>query len=388
MRDNQKVHALPRLFLLILLLFVVVGLFAPFLANEKPIFQIDSQNHINFFSISRNDSAEFKLSAPIPYSPQNIDVRNMGAISPFGQQAASSLHQRHWLGTDLIGRDVLSALIHGARTSLLIGVGAILISAFLGIMIGGLAGYFGDFSLKISRFRFYFIFMISAFLLFYFVQIQKYNFYSSSFLMEFISLLLVQLLLFLIIIWTCNHLLKKLERRHSWKLRNLPVDQYLSRIIEIVSTLPVLFIIITLSAIFRPSIWNVVVIIGFTGWTGIARFSRAEFLSLKEQNFVFSAKALGLRSRRILFAHILPNAYPTILTALSFAFAGVILAETTLSFLGVGLPPEQASWGSMLAMARQQPSAWWLAVFPSLCIFLTIFSLHYLARNLQARKND
>src|SRR5690606_22459975 len=101
----------------------------------------------------------------------------------------------------------------------------------------------------------------------------------------------------------------------------------------------------------KPSIWNVILIIGLTGWTSIARFTRAEFLSLKAQNFVLSAKSLGLPNRKILFNHILPNAYTTIFTALTFAFAGAILAETTLSFLGVGLPPEQLSWGSILSMA-------------------------------------
>ena len=379
MRFKPKSKTLKNICLSILLAFVFLGLLAPFLANEKSILIIEQDHDFHFFPTSINDSIVFEIQAAIPHSPQNVDVKNLGAKGPFDEQNYPSAYYRHWLGTDLIGRDVLSAIIHGSQTSLLIGFASIFISGILGILIGGFAGYFGDNGLKISRLRAFTLAILSIFLLLYFVQIQKFNWVTKDQITEFIFLLIFQAFLLLGIVSLINFLLKKLEAKFRWKSIPIPIDHTLSRVIEIVSTLPILFIIITLSAILKPSIWNVVLIIGLTGWTGIARFTRSEFLSLKAQNFVLSAKSLGLPNRKILFKHILPNAYTTLFTAITFALAGVILAETTLSFLGVGLPPEQVSWGSILAMARQQPEAWWLAFFPSLSIFLVIFSLHYLA---------
>lgn len=362
-----------------LLCFLFLALLAPFIASENEIMAINNRSEFFLFPSHPIDSVVFSIAAPIPFDPENIDIKNVGAVGPLEEQNQVSAYQRHWLGTDLIGRDVLSSIIHGSRTSLSIGFASTIIAGFLGILIGGLAGYFGNSGLKISRIRWCILFFSTLFLLLYFIQLQKYNWLIEKSLLSSLLLSVSQLSIIIALLLVINLILKKIENKSRWKKTALRLDDYLNRLIEIVSTLPLLFIIISLTAIVNPSIWNVVLIIGFTGWTGIARFTRAEFLSLRAQDFVLSAKSLGLSSRKIFFRHLLPNAYPSIFTALTFSFAGVILAETTLSFLGIGLPPEQVSWGSLLAMARQQPEAWWLYVFPSTCIFLVIFSLHYLA---------
>lgn len=360
----------------ILFLFGFVGVFAPFLANEDSILVIDYNNGIHWFPKTPPDSVQFEIKPLIPYSPQNIDTKSMGAIGPFERQGSNG----HWLGTDPIGRDILSAIIWGAQTSLIIGLFSTFIAGLIGVLIGGFAGYFGNSAFVISPLRSYLTIGIIIFFIFYYVHILKVNWIQDTQLSNFIFISVLQLFILCAILYFFNLLLARLEKKRSWKVSSFPIDDYLSRAMEITSTLPILFIIIILSAILRPSIWNVVLIIGFTGWTGIARYTRSEFLSIKKMNFVLSAKSLGVPNRKILFRHILPNTYTTISTALSFAFAGAILAETTLSFLGIGLPPEKVSWGSILSMARQYPQAWWLILFPSLSIFSVIFSLQYLAR--------
>lgn len=154
---------------------------------------------------------------------------------------------------------------------------------------------------------------------------------------------------------------------------NIPVDLLLSRFIEIMNSIPTLFLIISVSAIVtRPSIFVVMVIIGLTAWTGIARFTRAELLRIRNLEYIEAAKALGFTQFRILLKHAIPNALSPVLIALAFGIANSILVESVLSFLGIGVPAETITWGSLLSQAQQTPGAWWIAVFPGLAIFLTV----------------
>lgn len=151
------------------------------------------------------------------------------------------------------------------------------------------------------------------------------------------------------------------------------VDITISRIIEIVICFPVFFLILTVLAFLRPSIVNIMVVIGVTGWTGIARLCRGEFLKLVRQQFVTAAEALGASSTRIIFKHILPNGIGPILVSVSFGIAGAILTESALSFLGFGVPQPTASWGDLLNNGRNDiQGTWWLTLFPGLAIFITV----------------
>ncbi len=151
------------------------------------------------------------------------------------------------------------------------------------------------------------------------------------------------------------------------------VDQVVSRAIEIMICFPTFFLILTLLAFIGPSIYNIMVVIGLTSWTGIARLVRGEFLRLKHQDFVQAATALGASDSRIIFRHMLPNALAPVLVSATFGVAAAILVESGLSFLGFGVPPQVPSWGSILSQSQEfMDIAWWLTVVPGAAIFITI----------------
>lgn len=161
------------------------------------------------------------------------------------------------------------------------------------------------------------------------------------------------------------------------------VDIALSRLIEVVITFPSFFLIIIIAALYESSIWLVMLAIGLTGWTGIARFTRGEFLRVRNQEFVSAAQALGFRDTRIIFRHILPNALAPVLISAAFGIASAILTESSLSFLGFGVPPTQVTWGSILAGARGSTYAWWLAIFPGMMVFITVTAYNLLGEGIR-----
>jgi peptide/nickel transport system permease protein len=161
------------------------------------------------------------------------------------------------------------------------------------------------------------------------------------------------------------------------------VDIGISRFIEMMLGVPVFFLIITVAAIFPPSLYLVMTILGLTGWMDIARYMRSEFLRVRGQPFVESARSLGSSDARVMLRHILPNALAPVLVSMSFGVAGAILAESGLSFLGIGVPAHLVTWGSILAEARQNTFAWWLAVFPGAAIFLTVTAYNLVGAGLR-----
>lgn len=202
----------------------------------------------------------------------------------------------HRLGTDDLGRDVLSRVMHGARVSLTVGFTATLISLLIGSLLGALAGYYGGVA-----------------------------------------------------------------------------DWIVSRLIEIVLCFPFLLLVLGIVALFRPSFITIMIALGLTSWTTEARFIRGEFLRIRDMEFAQAARASGARDSRIIFRHLLPNAFAPVLVSASFGVASAILIESALSFLGMGVPPPTATWGNILFSAEQHLEyAWWLAVFPGIAIFLTV----------------
>ena len=240
---------------------------------------------------------DIAIFPPVPYAPSEINLSHKYQ-SPNGE---------HWLGTDRLGRDVLSSLVHGARYALTIGLVAVGISLIIGISLGALAGYFGG----------------------------------------WLDLLL------------------------------------LSRLFELWAAIPSIFLIITAAAFFPPSLFFVMLIIGLTGWVGIARLARSQFLQLRSYDYVAAARSLGCSSRRIMFRHMLPNALGPLLVPTAFGVAGAILMESGLSFLGIGVPAEAITWGSLLAGARSNASAWWLVVVPGTAIFITVTMYNLLGDGLR-----
>jgi peptide/nickel transport system permease protein len=169
-------------------------------------------------------------------------------------------------------------------------------------------------------------------------------------------------------------------------------DWLISRLIEVVLCFPFLFIVLGIVALFRPSLYTVMIALGLTSWTTEARFMRGEFLRIREMEFAQAARASGARDARIIFRHLLPNALAPVLVSASFGVASAILIESALSFLGFGVPVPTPSWGNILRDAQQHIDyAWWLAVFPGVAIFLTVAAFNIIgdrARESLDPRND
>lgn len=162
------------------------------------------------------------------------------------------------------------------------------------------------------------------------------------------------------------------------------VDIVVSRIIEIMMCFPTFFLILTILALWGPSLLSVMVVIGITAWTGVARIVRGEFLRLREMEFVMAARAMGASDIWIMLRHILPNAMAPVLVTATFGIASTILVESSLSFLGFGVQPPTPSWGDILSQSRDfMDFAWWLTFFPGFAIFITITAYNLVGEGLQ-----
>lgn len=160
-------------------------------------------------------------------------------------------------------------------------------------------------------------------------------------------------------------------------------DLLISRMFEIMMSIPTLFLLITVAALLPPSIFLTMAIIGLTSWVGIARFTRNEFLQIRNLDYVTAAIALGVSDRKVMFKHILPNALAPVIVSVVIGIAGAILTESALSFLGIGVPAELVTWGSMLHEASTTTFAWWLAVFPGFAIFITVLAYYLVGEGLR-----
>ncbi len=162
------------------------------------------------------------------------------------------------------------------------------------------------------------------------------------------------------------------------------VDTLISRFIEIIICFPTFFLILTILALVGPSLINVMIVIGITGWTGIARIVRGEFLKVREMEFVQASRALGARDRSIIFRHMLPNSLAPVLVSATFGIASTILIESSLSFLGFGVQPPTPSWGDILSQSRDfMDFAWWLTLVPGFAIFITITAYNLVGEGFQ-----
>jgi peptide/nickel transport system permease protein len=230
-----------------------------------------------------------------PYDPNKQELTAM--TKP--PQGIGSLHV---LGTDNLGRDVLSRVIYGARVSLLVAFAVVFISGFIGISLGAISGYFGG---------------------------------KTDFLIQ--------------------------------------------KLVEVVWAFPPLLLGITIMAFLGQGLFNLILALVVQRWIPYCRVVRGQALSLRTREFVVASRCLGARNAQIILRHILPNVIQTSLVIGTFAMASAIIAEASLSFLGVGVPPEIPTWGTMLADARIYIStAWWLPLFPGLCIFVTVLGINLL----------
>ena len=389
-----------------------IALFSPFIANDQPLYveygggtfypvfqtlfnEAYSDSIINPISGTKEEiifnqidwrakKTDVIIWTLIPYSPETMDKYNNDFVSPSDYQQYRSFDGmkespwilRHHLGTDGLGRDVASGLIHGTKISLSVGILSMGIAAFIGVFLGALAGYYGDTGYKLTILRKWLVYL-GVFIGFYYGFLMRSTVISNSFsegiASGFLSFM-ISALIFVASIWMLSKLGKLIKVNGPLgKETVLKVDSFVSRTIEILNSLPTLLLIITIAAIMEErSLVMLMVIIGATSWTGIARFTRAEFLRLRELEYIQAAKVLGYSDKRIIFKHALPNGVAPVFVSIAFGVASAVLAESSLSFLGIGVPEDIVTWGSLLSLGKEEFDAWWLVVFPGLAIFITI----------------
>ena len=232
-----------------------------------------------------------------PYNPEHTNL-NLRYEPP---------SPAHVMGTDSLGRDLLTRIMFGGRVSLTVGVLAMTVAITLGVLLGGLAGFYGG-----------------------------------------------------------------------------SVDAVLMRFVDMMLSFPRLFLLILFSVFFGGRFLTVVLLLGALSWMGVSRLIRASFLSLKERQFVEAARALAVPNRHIMLRHLLPNALAPIIVAATLGIATAIIAESTLSFLGLGIQPPTPSWGNMLKDAQtDMVTAPWTAVFPGFAIFVTVVAINFIGDGLR-----
>ena len=409
--------------LYILLFLIFAALTAHFIANDQPLYAKYRGNNYypafqTYFNPTIIDSTinpqtgnweklQFDITdwkqlqlegvvwAPIPYSPSKPDRYNREYVAPdavqyyknpAGKRIQAPVKFRHHMGTDAIGRDVLSGLIHGTKVSLTVGIISMGIAALIGILLGALAGFYGDSNLVWSRFRYYST-ILGVILGFFYGFIARSIAISEGFydsISSGLSQLIISLIVFFGVAFLFNFIGKITLPGFLGKNKKIPVDSIVSRGIEILNSMPRLLLIITISAIMKErSLVMLMVIIGVTSWTGIARFTRAEFLKIRELEYLQAAKSLGYSNRRTIFKHALPNGLAPVFVTIAFGIASAILIESGLSFLGIGVPDDAVTWGSLLSLGRQQFEAWWLVLFPGIAIFITITVYNLIGEGLR-----
>jgi peptide/nickel transport system permease protein len=281
-------------------------------------------------------------------------------------------------GTDDLGRDIFSRMLQGAWVSLTVGFVAVGIAVIVGIFMGGIAGYFGQ------------------------GHVTTYHVLATALILAAGAFLaggapwtasgLLLILLFLALLRSRVKRRRPTAHAPGWVKAldkgALTVDTVIMRLVDIMLCFPSFFLILTVVALLPASIYNIMIVIGLTSWMGTTRFVRAEFLSLREQDFVSAARALGVGDFRIIFRHMMPNAIAPVLVSATIGIATAILTEAGLSFLGFGVPPPHATWGNILSDGKRFIfDAPWLTFIPGFAILIVVLCFNLFGEGLRDTLN-
>jgi peptide/nickel transport system permease protein len=268
----------------------------------------------------------------------------------------------------------------------MVGVLALAIASLIGLSLGALAGFFGDERMKWKRgillafipglfFVWFFGFHVRRFELADAAGLSPYRFAWECLLSLLVSGAV------LLVFWLMGKAISRIP--FLSRSISIPVDSVISRLIEVLNSMPTILLIISFSVVFRKSIALLILIIGIFGWTQIARLTRAEMLRISNLDYMDAARAMGFGTFRLIFRHALPNGLGPVTVAIAFGIAGAIIIESALSFLGIGVPDDAVTWGKLLSIARSRYSAWWMAVFPGFAIFFTVSLFNLLGEKLR-----
>ena len=277
-------------------------------------------------------------------------------------------------GTDDLGRDVFARMLQGSWVSLTVGFVAVGISIIIGIFLGGIAGYYGHRHIPAGQLIAASLLIAGAVLLITDLIWMGAVLFSCG----------LACLLILVLIKKSASAKTKPAWTRLWYFNTISIDTLIMRFVDIMLCFPTFFLILTVIALLPPSIYNIMIVIGLTSWMGTTRFVRAEFLSLREQDFVAAARALGLADFRIIFRHMMPNALAPVLVSATIGIASAILTEAGLSFLGFGVPPPKATWGNILSSGKDFIfDAPWLTFVPGIAILIVVLSFNLFGEGLR-----
>ena len=274
------------------------------------------------------------------------------------------------LGTDELGRDVFSRMLQGAWVSLTVGFVAVGLAVIIGVFLGGVSGYYGQNYIRLGE--------VILLLLVIWMAL------GWSRLSVAYIVIIAAVAMFVLVARLVHRRQRSSGPFFLLDAQLLSVDALITSLIDIMLCFPSFFLILTVVALLPASIYNIMIVIGLTSWMGAARFVRAEFLSLREQDFVTAARALGLSDYRIIFRHMVPNAIAPVLVSATIGIAGAILTEAGLSFLGFGVPPPHATWGNILSDGKNYLfDAPWLTIIPGVAILVVVLSFNLFGEGLR-----
>ncbi len=308
------------------------------------------------------------------YEQQDID----NVYSP-PQLKSQSNHVAHYLGTDAVGRDVAAGIFHGAQITLTVAIFGFALTFIIGFLIGAISGFTANQPAKVTYLASGISITVLLIMFWY-----SYIFYLFS---NLDGITLGIIITIKILIGPFLALFNQVLLRRGFKYYTLSIDYILMRLVEIFQSVPLIMWLLGAAAIFsKITPLGLIILVGLTSWMNLARLVRSEFFRLRTSPFVDAAKAVGASTPRIILKHILPNMIGTLVVATSYGVASVIGFDALISYIGLGLPVEEVTWGTQLSGARQNFSAWWLAVFPGLAIFSVILALNILGNAARRRQ--